>query len=243
MTREGCAIVTGAARGIGAASARALADAGWPVVVNYRSDAEGAASVVEAIEADGGRAIAIAADITQADEVDGLFERAEKELGRVMVLVNNAGMRADGLAPQLKAEDWDSVLETNLSAAFTTTRRALRPMIRARFGRIVNVASIVGPRANAGQANYAASKAGLIGMTKTVAVEVAKRGITVNAIAPGLVDTQLTEGISNNGLADQIPAKRTGTPEEIAACVRFLASEDASYVTGSVLTVDGGLSA
>ena len=242
MTPEGCAIVTGAARGIGAATARSLAGDGWPVVVNYRSDADGAQSVVAEIESDGGRAIAVAADITDEDEVDALFSRAEEDLGGVMVLVNNAGMRADGLAPQIKAADWDSVLSTNLSAAFSTTRRALRPMLKARFGRIVNVASIVGPRANAGQANYAASKAGLIGMTKTVAVEVARRGITVNAVAPGLVDTQLTEGVSN-GLADRIPARRTGTPEEIAACVRFLASEDASYVTGAVLTVDGGLSA
>ena len=242
MSRDGCAIVTGAARGIGAASARALADAGWPVVVNYRGDADGAAATAKAIEADGGRAIAVAADITDADSVDQLFERAESELGPVMVLVNNAGMRADGLTPQLKPSEWESVLNTNLSAAFTTTRRALRPMLRARFGRIVNVASVVGPRANAGQANYAASKAGLIGMTKTVAVEVAKRGITVNAVAPGLVETQLTEGVSN-GLADEIPAKRTGTPEEVAACIRFLVSEEAAYVTGSVLTVDGGLSA
>jgi len=242
MTPEGCAIVTGATRGIGAATARALADAGWPVAVNYRSDAEGAQAVVSDIESAGGRAIAVEADVTDPEAVDALFERAEEDLGGVMVLVNNAGMRADGLAPQLKPEEWDAVLNTNLSAAFKTTRRALRPMLRARFGRIVNVASIVGPRANAGQSNYAASKAGLIGMTKTVAVEVARRGITVNAVAPGLVDTQLTEGISD-GLADEIPARRTGTPEEIAACVRFLASDDASYVTGTVLTVDGGLSA
>ena len=242
MSHEGCAIVTGSARGIGAATARALAAAGWPVVVNYRGDADGAASVAESIEAEGGRAITVAADVTSGDSVDELFERAESELGPAMVLVNNAGMRADGLAPQIKPDEWNAVLATNLSGAFTTTRRALRPMLRARFGRIVNVASIVGPRANAGQANYAASKAGLIGMTKTVAVEVARRGITVNAVAPGLVETQLTEGISN-GLADEIPAKRTGTPDEVAACVRFLASEEAAYVTGSVLTVDGGLSA
>jgi 3-oxoacyl-[acyl-carrier protein] reductase len=242
MTREGCALVTGSARGIGAATARALAAQGWPVAVHYRGDAEGAAEVAKLIEAEGGRALPLAADVTDAAQVDELFERAEAELGPVMVLVNNAGMRADGLTPQLKEEEWSAVLETNLSAAFTTTRRALRPMLRARFGRIVNVASIVGPRANAGQANYAASKAGLIGMTKTVAVEVARRGITVNAVAPGLVETKLTEGISN-GLADAIPARRTGTPEEVAACVGFLASEEAAYVTGSVLTVDGGLSA
>ncbi len=239
--REGCAIVTGSARGIGAATATALAGEGWPVVVNYRSDADSAEALASAIGDDGGRALAVAADVTEPEEVDSLFERAERELGPVLVLVNNAGMRADGLAPQLKAEEWQSVLETNLSAAFHTTRRALRPMLKARYGRIVNVASIVGPRANAGQSNYAASKAGLIGLTKTVAVEVARRGITVNAVAPGLVETKLTEGV--NGFADEIPARRPGTPEEVAACVRFLASDDAAYVTGSVLTVDGGLSA
>jgi 3-oxoacyl-[acyl-carrier protein] reductase len=238
---DGCAIVTGSARGIGAASASALAADGWPVVINYRSDAESAESLVAKISDDGGRAIAIGADITDPEQVEALFKRAEEELGPVLVLVNNAGLRADGLAPQLAAEQWDSVLETNLSAAFHTTRRALKPMLRARFGRIVNVASIVGPRANAGQSNYAASKAGLIGLTKTVAVEVARRGITVNAVAPGLVETKLTEGV--NGFADEIPARRPGTPEEVAACVRFLVSDDAGYVTGTVLTVDGGLSA
>ncbi len=238
---DGCAIVTGSARGIGAASATALAADGWPVVVNYRSDSESAEALAASIGDDGGRAIAIGADVTDPEQIETLFARAEEELGPVLVLVNNAGMRADGLAPQLATEQWDSVLEINLSAAFHTTRRALRPMLRARFGRIVNVASIVGPRANAGQANYAASKAGLIGLTKTVAVEVARRGITVNAVAPGLVETKLTEDV--NGFADEIPARRPGTPEEVAACVRFLASEEAGYVTGSVLTVDGGLSA
>jgi 3-oxoacyl-[acyl-carrier protein] reductase len=238
---DGCAIVTGSARGIGAASASALAADGWPVVINYRSDAESAEALVAKINDDGGRAIAIGADVTDPEQVEALFKRAEDELGPVLVLVNNAGLRADGLAPQLAAEQWNSVLETNLSAAFHTTRRALKPMLRARFGRIVNVASIVGPRANAGQSNYAASKAGLIGLTKTVAVEVARRGITVNAVAPGLVETKLTEGV--NGFADEIPARRPGTPEEVAACVRFLTSDDAGYVTGSVLTVDGGLSA
>jgi len=239
---QGCALVTGSARGIGAASARALAADGWPVLVNYRSDAVNATELVEAVESGGGRALAHQADVADPAQVEELFSRAEDELGAVLVLVNNAGVRADGLAPQLKADDWQAVLDTNLSAAFHTTRRALRPMLRARFGRIVNVASIVGPRANAGQANYAASKAGLIGMTKTIAVEVARRGITVNAVAPGLVETQFTEGLGN-GLADGIPLRRPGTPEEIASCIGFLASEQASYVTGSVLTVDGGLSA
>lgn len=242
VQREGCALVTGAARGIGAACARALAAEGWPVVVNYRSDAEGAESVAAEIADSGGRAIAIAADVSDHGKVDELFDRAEAELGKVLVLVNNAGLRQDGLAAQLKPDEWERVLATNLSAAFHTTRRALRPMLRERFGRIVNVASVVGLRANAGQPNYAASKAGLIGLTKTVAVEVARRGITVNAVAPGLIATKLTEDLDPE-LADAVPARRVGTPEEVAACVRFLASEEAAYVTGAVLTVDGGLSA
>jgi 3-oxoacyl-[acyl-carrier protein] reductase len=174
--------------------------------------------------------------------VGALFKELEERLGPVLVLVNNAGVRADGLAPQLGDDEWERVLETNLSAAFRATRRALKPMIRARFGRVVNIASVVGPRANAGQANYAASKAGLIGFTKTVAVEVARRGVTVNAVAPGFVETQLTNGVGN-GLVDAIPARRPGTPQEVASCVRFLVSEDAAYVTGTTLTVDGGLSA
>ncbi len=239
---EGCALVTGAARGIGAATAAALAADGWPVAINYRSDDANAKKLAGRIESEGGRAITIAADVTDPEQVDAMFATAEAELGKVLVLVNNAGLRADGLAPQIKPDDWTRVLETNLTAAFLTTRRALRPMLRERFGRIVNIASVVGPRANAGQANYAASKAGLIGMTKTVAVEVARRGITVNAVAPGLVETQLTADLGPD-LAQQIPARRLGTPQEIAACIGFLASEQAGYVTGSVLTVDGGLSA
>jgi len=239
---EGCALVTGSARGIGAASAMALAELGWPVAINYRSDASGAEGVAAAIDAAGGQAMAIQADVCDPDAVAKLFRAAEERLGPVLVLINNAGTRADGLAPQLGDDEWERVLETNLSAAFRVTRRALKPMIRARFGRVVNIASIVGPRANAGQANYAASKAGLIGFTKTVAVEVARRGVTVNAVAPGLVETQLTDGVGN-GLLESIPARRPGTAKEIASCVRFLASEEASYVTGTTLTVDGGLSA
>jgi 3-oxoacyl-[acyl-carrier protein] reductase len=240
--REGCALVTGAAGGIGAAIAGALAADGWPVGVNYRSDAKGAEAVAERIADAGGQATTLAGDLCADGTADALFEQLEDHYGPVLVLVNNAGMRADGLSPQLADEQWDRVLDTNLSAAFRTTRRALRPMLKARFGRIINVASVVGLRANAGQANYAASKAGLIGFTKTVAVEVARRGVTVNAIAPGFVETKLTEGVGN-GLVDAIPARRVGTPEEIAACARFLASEDAAYVTGTTLTVDGGLSA
>src|SRR5947207_731500 len=240
--QQGCALVTGAARGIGAATARALADAGWPVGVNYRGDSNGAGAVVGEIEAAGGRALAVKADVTDPAAIDDLFGEVEADLGPVLVLVNNAGIRADGLSPQLGDDEWERVLDTNLSAAFRATRRALKPMLRARFGRVINIASVVGPRANAGQANYPASSAGLIGFTKTVAVEVARRGLTVNAVAPGFVETQLTDGVGN-GLLESIPARRAGTAEEIASCVRFLASEDASYVTGTTLTVDGGLSA
>jgi 3-oxoacyl-[acyl-carrier protein] reductase len=239
---EGCALVTGASRGIGAAIARGLAEDGWPVGVNYRSDREGAERVVAEIEKAGGKAIAVQADVSDSEAANGLFKKLEEEFGTVLVLVNNAGTRADGLSPQIDDEDWDRVLETNLSGAFRTTRRALGPMLKKRYGRIVNIASIVGQRANPGQANYAASKAGLVGMTKTVAAEVARRKITVNAVAPGLVDTEMTEGVGD-GLLKDVPARRAGTPEEVAACVRFLASEEAAYVTGSTLTVDGGLSA
>jgi 3-oxoacyl-[acyl-carrier protein] reductase len=234
------ALVTGASKGIGAAISRALASDGWLVAVNYRSDADGANATVEAIEQAGGHALAIHGDVAHGAP-DELFERAE-ELGPVLALVNNAGVRADGLAIQLEDEDWNRVIDTNLNAAFRLTRRAVRPMIRARFGRIVNVASVVGPRANAGQANYAAAKAGLIGMTKTVAAEVARRGVTVNAVAPGFIETDMTKDLPDSVL-EAIPARRFGAPEDVGAAVRFLASEDAGYVTGTTLFVDGGMSA
>ncbi len=239
---EGCAIVTGASRGIGAATARALAADGWAVGLNYRADADGAEALAREIEAAGGSALPVAGDVCDPEAMDRAFEAMEARHGPVLVLVNNAGIRDDGLSPQLGDEAWERVVETNLSAAFRATRRALGPMLRARFGRVVNVASVVGPRANAGQANYAAAKAGLIGMTRTVAVEVARRGITVNAVAPGLVETRFTQDVNGDALGE-IPARRAGTPEEVAACVRFLVSPAASYVTGTTLTVDGGLSA
>jgi 3-oxoacyl-[acyl-carrier protein] reductase len=239
----GCALVTGASRGIGAAIARSLAADGWPVGVNYRSDEEGADRVVAEIEEAGGKALAIQADVSDEDAPDELFKTLEEHFGGpVLVLVNNAGVRADALSPQIDDEAWARVLDTNLSAAFRTTRRALRPMMRARFGRIVNIASVVGQRANPGQANYAASKAGLVALTATVAAEVARRSITVNAVAPGLVDTDMTDGIGD-ALLEAVPARRAGTPEEVAACVRFLASDDAAYVNGTTLTVDGGMTA
>jgi 3-oxoacyl-[acyl-carrier protein] reductase len=239
---QGSALVTGGSRGIGAAIAKSLAREGWPVGVNYRSDSEAADAVVEEITSAGGRAKALQGDIADPETAERLFKTLEDEFGPVLVLVNNAGVRADGLSPQIDDEDWAKVIDTNLSAAFRLTRRALRPMIRARFGRVVNIASIVGQRANPGQANYAASKAGLVAMTKTVAAEVARRGVTVNAVAPGLIETDMTEGIAEN-LLEHVPARRPGTPEDVAECVRFLASDGAGYVTGVCLTVDGGLTA
>ncbi|MDQ2622188.1 MAG: 3-oxoacyl-ACP reductase FabG [Actinomycetota bacterium] len=243
MKTEGAALVTGASGGIGAAVAEAVAAQGRPVAVHYRSDPDGAAGTVERIESAGGSAVAIGADICDPEAVDGLVATVEDRLGPVLVLVNNAGRRADGLAAQIDDDQWDQVIETNLSAAFRLSRRCLKPMLRARFGRIVNIASIVGPRANAGQANYAASKAGLIGMTRTIAVEVARRGITVNAVAPGFVETGLTADLPDDAFTAEIPARRAGTADEIAACVGFLTSDAASYVTGTTLTADGGLSA
>jgi 3-oxoacyl-[acyl-carrier protein] reductase len=240
---DGCALVTGASRGIGAAIAKALARPVAAVVDAHGPALAGAEAVVKEITDAGGRALAVQADVADPEAVETLFKRVEQELGRVLVLVNNAGVRADGLSPQIDDEDWQRVIDINLSAAFRVTRRALRPMIRGHFGRVVNIASIVGAeRANPGQANYAASKAGLVAMTKTVAAEVARRNVTVNAVAPGLIETDMSEGIGD-GLLELVPARRPGTPDEVASCVRFLVSQDAGYVTGVCLTVDGGLTA
>jgi 3-oxoacyl-[acyl-carrier protein] reductase len=229
--RVGCALVTGASRGIGGAIARAIARDGWPVGVNYRADRDGAQSVVTQIESDGGQACAFPADVTEPGAADGLFGALETRFDQpVLVLVNNAGISRDDLTPSLSDEQWDDVLDTNLTAAFRMT------------GRIVNISSVVGLRANPGQSNYAAAKAGLIALTKTTAVEVARRGITVNAVAPGWIDTDMTAEVSK-ALLEAVPARRAGTPEDVAACVRFLVSDAASYVTGAVLPVDGGLAA
>ena len=240
--REGAALVTGGSRGIGAAVAAALAADGWPVAVNYRSGEADAERVVDGIAETGGTAIAVGGDVGATGAADRLFAEVEERLGPIHVLVNNAGVRADGLAVQLEDDEWDRVVDTNLTAAFRLTRRAVAGMIRRRHGRVVNIASIVGPKANAGQANYAASKAGLIGMTRTVAVEVARRGVTVNAVAPGFIETDMTEDLAP-ALLEAVPARRAGRPEDVAACVRFLASDEAAYITGATLVVDGGLSA
>lgn len=248
---NGCALVTGASRGIGAAAATALAAHGWSMGVNYSRDREGAEAVAASIEERGGTALALGADVSDAEAADEMLARAADELGPVLVLVNNAGMTADNLSMRLSDEDWSRVLDVNLTGAFRLTRGALGPMMRQRFGRVINVSSVVGLRANPGQANYAASKAGLIAFTRTVAAEVARRGVTVNAVAPGLIETELTRDFTGNSadsngssaLLDAIPARRSGSPEEVASCIRFLASDEAAYVTGAVLPIDGGMSA
>ncbi len=243
MAREASpwALVTGASKGIGSAIAKALAADGWHVAVNYRSDEPGATATVQAIEAAGGTAAVLPGDVANGT-VDQLFVQAEDALGGpVLALVNNAGVRADNLALQIEDADWDTVINTNLSAAFRLTKRSLKPMLKARYGRIVNIASVVGPRANAGQANYAAAKAGLIGMTKTVSHEVARRGITVNAVAPGFIETDMTKDLIAD-VVKAIPARRAGQPEEVAAAIAWLAGPEAQYITGSTLFVDGGMS-
>lgn len=243
LAERGCALVTGASRGIGAACARALAADGWAVGVGYRSGRADAERVVGEIEAAGGRALALGGDVAAPSAAEELIGALEESFQRpLLALVNNAGVTRDDLAPSLDDERWSEVIDTDLSAAFRFTRRALKGMLRARAGRIINISSVVALRANPGQSNYAAAKAGLIAMTRTVAVEVARRGITVNAVAPGWIETDMTAGVSSE-LLGAVPARRAGLPQEVAAAVRFLASDEASYITGAVLSVDGGLAA
>ena len=240
------ALVTGGSRGIGRAIARALAADGFTVAVNFVGNEGAAKDAVEAIASDGGQAITVQADVSDSSQVDALFDEVEERLGPVNVLVNNAGVRADGLALGMKDDAWRKVIDTNLFGTFACTRRALRPMLRARKGRIVNITSISGLHASPGQANYSAAKAGVIGLTKTVAAEVAGKGIFVNAVAPGLIATDLTAGLNDKqveAIQGRVPAKRIGTPADVASLVTWLCSERASYITGAVYTVDGGLTA
>ncbi len=238
------ALVTGGSRGIGRAIALRLATAGATVAVNYRDNRAAADETVQSITAAGGRAAAAPFDVGDPDASRVGVQNVVEEHGRLDVLINNAGLAADALLLRLKEEDWERVLRTNLGGVFHCTKAAVRAMVRARYGRIVNLTSVVAEMGNAGQAAYAAAKAGVIGFTKSLAREVAARGITVNAVAPGLVETDMTAGLGDeqrNFYTNVIPVGRIATPEDVAAAVVFLASPDAAYITGQVLHVNGGL--
>lgn len=238
------AVVTGGGRGIGRAIAVRLAQEGANVAVVYRANDDAAQETVALVRKAGVECAAFKGDVAESDDVQRVFGEINAEFGRLDILVNNAGVTRDNLMMRMKEEEFDEVLRINLKGTYLCTRAALRGMVRARWGRIVNVTSVVGLIGNAGQANYAASKAGIIGFTKSVAREVAQRGITANAIAPGYVETELTGGLSEeikDQIRAQIPAGRIGEPEEIADAVAFLAGEGASYVTGQTLAVDGGM--
>jgi 3-oxoacyl-[acyl-carrier protein] reductase len=241
---EKVAIVTGASRGIGRAIALELARSGARVVVNYRAGAAEAEAVVSLIKEAGGQAIAVQADVSDSATIEPLVKAATESFGGLHILINNAGIARDNLLLRMKDDEWDAVLDTNLRGAFLLTRAALRPMMRARWGRIITITSVIGLTGNAGQANYAAAKAGLIGFTKSVAREMASRGITANAIAPGFVETDITAGLTEaqrEAILPTIPIGRWGRTEDIAQTVTFLASDAASYITGQTLAVDGGM--
>ncbi len=236
------AIVTGASRGIGRATALALAAEGAQVVVNYASSSASADQVVAEIIGMGGDAIALAADVSKSDEVDALFAAAMEKWGRIDVLVNNAGITRDTLLLRMKLEDWQAVIDLNLTGVFLCTRAASKIMLKQKSGRIVNITSVAGQMGNPGQANYSAAKAGVIGFTKTVAKELAPRGITVNAVAPGFIATDMTADLKAEPILQFIPLARYGQPEEVAGMIRFLAADPAAaYVTGQVMNVDGGM--
>ncbi len=238
------ALVTGGSKGIGAATCLALARAGHPVTFCYGRDDDGAHATVAAVEAAGGKALAVRADVADAEAVDRLFGEAEAAFGPVLVLVNNAGITRDGLLVRMTDDQWDSVLRTNLTGAFHTIRRVTPGMMKARYGRIVNVSSVAGHIGQAGQANYAAAKAGLLGLTRSVARELARRAITCNAVAPGPIATEMTATMPDDWRRQAeatVPLGRFGTVEECAGTIAYLCSEPAGYVTGALLPVDGGL--
>lgn len=238
------ALVTGASRGIGAAIAKKLAARGFMVIINYGHSSAAAEEVKNQIEQAGGQAVLMQGDVSSGDDVDRMFKDIKKTWGRLDVLVNNAGINRDTLLVRMKEDQWDAVLSTDLKSVFFTIKAAASLMMRQRSGSIINIASVVGITGNAGQANYAAAKAGVIGFTKSAAKELAARGIRVNAIAPGFIETDMTDAIPEKireGMLETIPLRRGGKAEDVANAVAFLASDDAGYITGQVLKVDGGM--
>ncbi|MFW6263984.1 MAG: 3-oxoacyl-[acyl-carrier-protein] reductase [Cyanobacteriota bacterium] len=240
--KDAVVIVTGASRGIGKAVALALAEQGAKVVVNYARSSDAADAVVKEITDAGGEAIALQADVSKAEEVDNLIKQTQDKFSRIDVLVNNAGITRDTLLLRMKPEDWQAVIDLNLTGVFLCTRAVSKLMLKQKSGRIINIASVAGQMGNPGQANYSAAKAGVIGFTKTVAKELASRGVTVNAVAPGFISTDMTKDINAEGILNYIPLGRYGEPEEVAGMVRFLAADPAAaYITGQVFNVDGGM--
>jgi 3-oxoacyl-[acyl-carrier protein] reductase len=240
--KDQVAIVTGASRGIGKATAFALAAEGAKVVVNYASNRQAADGVVNEIITAGGEAIAISADVSQQEAVEEMFKQTTSKWGRIDILVNNAGITRDTLMLRMKLEDWQQVINLNLTGVFLCCKAASKIMLKQRSGRIINISSVAGQMGNPGQANYSAAKAGVIGLTKTLAKEFSSRGVTVNAVAPGFIETDMTEGLQAEEILKTIPLNRYGKPEEIAGMIRFLAADTASnYITGQVFNVDGGM--
>lgn len=240
--KDKVAVVTGASRGIGKAAALALASQGAKVVVNYARSSDAAEAIVRQITEAGGEAIAIQADVSQSEQVDNLIKTTLDKFGRIDVLVNNAGITKDTLLLRMKLEQWQAVIDLNLTGVFLCTKAVSKTMLKQRSGRIINIASVAGQMGNPGQANYSAAKAGVIGFTKTVAKELANRGVTVNAVAPGFIETDMTEDLKSDDIIEFIPLGRYGKPEEVAGTIRFLAADPAAaYITGQVFNVDGGM--